>query len=185
MNTYTHEYIHRYVHTDAWMHTHTYKVNTNLYTQTPLAVIPFPRERGRKMTIYLLWALGLRQHSLPVPEKEKERVKKKKSFQSTTSSTPSVSFSLTLLCFLCGRSWVDSKCHSSVTHVDDFDPVRPRPYLSSDALSLQSKNLFLKNTKKKPHFFFLSVKFLKKDSVEKKPDWRATYTWNTTIIWIQ
>lgn len=38
----------------------------------------------------------------------------------------------------CGRSWVDSKCHSSVTHVDDFDPVTPRPCLS---LTAQSKSL--------------------------------------------
>lgn len=34
-----------------------------------------------------------------------------------------------VLCFLCGCSWVDSKCHSWVTHVDDFDPVPPRLHL--------------------------------------------------------
>lgn len=56
-------------------HTHTYTVNTNLYTHAPLAVILLPRERGRKMTIYLLWALGLRQHSLPVPEKRNKESK--------------------------------------------------------------------------------------------------------------
>lgn len=77
MHTYTHTYIHRYVHTGAWIHTRTYTLNTNLYTHARLAVILLPRERGRKMTIYLLWALGLRQHSLPVPEKKRERVKER------------------------------------------------------------------------------------------------------------
>lgn len=35
-----------------------------------------------------------------------------------------------VLCFFCGCSSVVSKCHSSVTHVDNFDPVTPQPYLS-------------------------------------------------------
>ena len=56
--SYTHTYrvmytlAHECAHTHA--HTHTYTLDTNLHTHACLAVILFPRERGRKMTIYLL-----------------------------------------------------------------------------------------------------------------------------------
>lgn len=72
----THTYIHRYVHTGAWTHTHLLTQLTQTFTHMPpLAVILHPRERGRKMTIYLLWAVGLRQHRLPAPEERKKESK--------------------------------------------------------------------------------------------------------------
>lgn len=57
------------------MSTHLCTLNTNLYTHASHNVILLPRERARKMTIYLLWALGLWQLRLPVPEKKKKEKK--------------------------------------------------------------------------------------------------------------
>lgn len=59
-----------------------------------------------------------------------------------------------VLCFLCGCSWVDFKCHSSVTHVDDFDPVSLQPHLFFVTSSC-IKQEFIK--KRKRVLSFLSV----------------------------
>lgn len=49
---------HTYPVMNALAHKWTYTLDTNFYSHASL-VVPFPRERGRKMTIYLLWGLGL------------------------------------------------------------------------------------------------------------------------------